>query len=78
MRKRGLNDTRRSTGPLKFLEKGGLQLAIAVIISVERFEDFVQALEEKGPKPMERAKIPSAVGYVSCVVVVWFDDRGTV
>ena len=42
---------------MEFAKKGCFNLSTAVVIGVEALEDFIHALEEKGPKAMKRTVI---------------------
>jgi hypothetical protein len=66
------------TRPLKLAEERHLQLALAMVVGVERLEDLVQALEKKGPEIVKQAKVVRTVGNMSRIVVVWFGDAGSV
>jgi hypothetical protein len=63
---------------LELAEERRLQLALAVVVGVERLEDSVQALEEESPKVVKWAEVPREFGNVSCVVVVWLDNARSV
>jgi hypothetical protein len=66
------------TRPLELAEERRLQLALAVVVGVERLEDSVQALEKEGPEIVKRAKVARTVGDMSRIVMVWFGDAGSV
>jgi hypothetical protein len=64
--------------PLELAEERRLQLALAVVVGVKGLEDSVQALEKEGPEVVKWAKVPRAIGNVSCIVVIWFYNAGSV
>ena len=66
------------TRPLELAEECHLQLALAMVVGVERLEDLVQALKKEGPEIVKRAKVARTVGDMSRIVVVWFGDAGSV
>ena len=68
----------RLTRLLKLTEEHRLQLALAVVVGVERLEDSVQALEKKGPEIVKRAKVARTVGDMSRIMVVWLDNAGSI
>ena len=63
---------------LELTEERRLQLALAVVVGVERLEDSVQALEKKGPEIVKRAKVARTVGDMSRIMVVWLDNAGSI
>ena len=63
---------------LELTEERHLQLALAVVVGVERLEDSVQALEKKGPEIVKRAKVARTVGDMSRIMVVWLDNAGSI
>ena len=63
---------------LELTEERCLQLALAVVVGVERLEDSVQALEKKGPEIVKRAKVARTVGDMSRIMVVWLDNAGSI
>jgi hypothetical protein len=63
---------------LELTEERHLQLALAMVVGVERLEDSVQALKKKGPEIVKQAKVACTVGDMSHIVVVWFGDAGSV
>ncbi len=68
----------RLTCPLELAEERHLQLALAVVVGVERLEDSVQALKKEGPEIVKWAKVVRIVGDMSHIVMVWFDDTGSI
>ena len=66
------------TSLLELIEERRLQLALPMVVGVEGFEDSVQALEKECPEVVKWAKVPRAIGNVSCIVVIWFDNAGSV
>jgi hypothetical protein len=60
------------------LEEGRLQLALSVVVGVERLEDSVQALEEECPEIVKWAKVMCTISDMSCVMVVWLDNTGSI
>jgi hypothetical protein len=63
---------------LELTEERRLQLALAMVVGVERLEDSVQALEKKGPEIVKRAKVARTVGDMSRIMVVWLDNAGSI
>ena len=63
---------------MKLAEERRLQLALAMVVGVERLEDSVQALEKKGPEIVKRAKVARTVGDMSRIMVVWLDNAGSI
>ena len=66
------------TCPLELAKERRLQLALAMVVGVERLEDSVQALKKEGPEIVKQAKVARTVGDMSRIVVVWFGDAGSV
>jgi len=63
---------------LKLTEERRLQLALAVVVGVERLEDSVQALEEEGPEIVKWAKVPCTISDMCRIMVVWLDNAGSI
>jgi hypothetical protein len=66
------------TCPLELTKEHHLQLALAMVVGVERLEDSVQALKKEGPEIMKWAKVAYTVGDMSHIVVVWFGDARSI
>jgi hypothetical protein len=60
----------RVTSLLELAEEGRLQLALSVVVGVERLEDSVQALEEECPEIVKWAKVTCTISDMSRVMVV--------
>jgi len=66
------------TRPLELAEECHLQLALAMVVGVERLEDSVQALEKEGPEIVKWAKVSHTVSNMSHIVMVWFGDARSI
>jgi hypothetical protein len=63
---------------VELTEECCLQLTLPIVVCVEGLEDSVQALKEEGLKVVQWAKLPHAIGNISCIVVVWLNNTGSI
>ncbi len=49
-----------------------------MVVGVERLKDSVQVLKKECLEVVKWAKVPCTIGNVSCIVVIWFDNTGSV
>jgi len=66
------------TSPLELAEEHRLQLAVPMVVGVEGLENSVQAFEEECPEVMKWAKVPCTIGNMSCIMMVWLDNAGSI
>jgi hypothetical protein len=66
------------TSLLELTEEGHLQLALSIVVGVERLEDSVQALKEECPEIVKWAKVTCTISNISRVMVVWLDNTRSI
>jgi len=66
------------TSLLELTKEGHLQLALSMVVGVERLEDSVQALEKECPEIIKWAKVMCTISNMSCVMVVWLNNTGSI
>ena len=51
---------------------------MAIVIGLERLENFIEMLIEKHPEIVQRPKVPHTFTNVSCIVMVRLNNTGTI
>ena len=63
---------------LELVEKCCLELTLAVVVRLERLENFVQPFIEESPEVVKWPEVSHTFTNVSCIVVVGLDDARSV
>jgi hypothetical protein len=63
---------------LKLTEESGFQVTLAIVIGLERLENFIEMLIEERPEIMQRPEVPHTFTNVSHIVMVWLNDARTI
>jgi hypothetical protein len=63
---------------LKLTEESGFQVTLAMVVGLERLENFVETLIEERPEIVQRPKVLHAFANVSHVVMVRLNDARTI
>jgi hypothetical protein len=66
------------TSLLELTEEGHIQLALSVVVGVERLEDSVQMLEEECPEIVKWAKVTCTISDMSRIMVVWVNNTRSI
>ena len=63
---------------LKLTEESGFQVTLAMVVGLERLENFVETLIEERPEIVQRPEVPHTFANVSRVVMVRLNDARTI
>ena len=63
---------------LKLTEESGFQVTLAMVVGLERLENFVETLIEECPEIVQRPEVLHTFANVSRVVMVQLNDARTI
>ena len=63
---------------LKLTEESGFQVTLAMVVGLERLENFVEMLIEERSEIVQRPKVPHTFANMSHIVMVWLNNARTI
>jgi hypothetical protein len=63
---------------LKLIEESSFQVTLAIVVGLERLENFVEMLIEECLEIVQRPEVPYTFTNVSCIVMVRLNNTRTI